>query len=400
MNSMVIVTGSEFTEGRRVDKNGNYIASILFERGVDVNGIIFSPDNHYLLVNFIKYALDRADIVVISGGLGPTTDDYTREAVSEATGVPLVYDEGCLSKLRDHYSSNDVEFTTERKSMCKIPYGAVPIKNPVGRAYGFLKVLEDVNKVVVALPGVFSELKPMFDEVLGRLGLSEKVRNVKLLRTFGLKELDINYLLEDINGISYNFSPKGVDIFVSDLDKTNFDHKVNAIKQRVGNYIYAEGNVEMEEVVGRYLREKNLTVSTAESSTGGLIVSRLVNVPGSSEYVLGGIVSYSNSVKINSLKVDMDVIENFGAVCDEVARQMVVNVRNILKSDLAVSDTGIAGPTGQTQEKPLGLHYVGFTDGKEVRVYKEIYTGERNDVRLYISQFAMNILREYLINNS
>ncbi|MEJ5173302.1 MAG: nicotinamide-nucleotide amidohydrolase family protein [Hydrogenothermaceae bacterium] len=400
MKAVIIVTGSEFTEGRKIDRNGNYMAGVLFERGVDVKGIIQAPDNPYDLVNYIKYGLDRSDLVFISGGLGPTTDDYTRQAVADAIGVPLIYDEECLNLLKSYYQDQNLEFTQERKSMCKIPYGSIPIKNPVGRAFGFLKVLDDVRKVIVALPGVPSELKPMFEEVLQKLELTKPVRYVKLLRTFGLKELDINYLLEDMKDLSYSVSPKGVDIFISDRDMYEFNRKVETAKDRLGNFIYAESNIEMEEVVGNLLKEKGLTVSTAESSTGGLIVSRLVNVAGSSSYVMGGIVSYSNEIKINVLGVDRNVIENLGAVSEEVAKQMVIGVRNLLKTDIAVSDTGIAGPTGETPDKPLGLHYIGYFDGKSIKVYKEIYKGERNDVRLYISQFALNVIRLNLINNS
>ncbi|MEZ0323026.1 MAG: nicotinamide-nucleotide amidohydrolase family protein [Hydrogenothermaceae bacterium] len=398
MKAVIIVTGSEFTEGRKIDRNGNYMASVLFERGVDVKGIIQVPDNHYDLVNYIKYGLDRSDMVFISGGLGPTTDDFTRQAVADAIGVPLVYDEECLNLLKEYYKSQNVEFTQERKSMCKIPYGSVPIKNPVGRALGFLKALDDVRKVIVALPGVPSELKPMFEEALQRLELTKPVRYVKLFRTFGMKELDINYLLEDVKNLSYNVSPKGVDIFVSTLEENELYDKVNTIRNRLGNYIYAESNIEMEEVVGNILKENGLTISTAESSTGGLIVSRLVNVPGSSSYAIGGVVSYSNEIKVNVLGVDKNVIESVGAVSEEVAKQMVIGVRNLLKTDIAVSDTGIAGPTGETPDKPLGLHYIGYSDGKNIKVYKEIYKGERNDVRLYISQFALNIVRLNLIS--
>lgn len=397
MKAIVIVTGSEFTEGRKQDKNGLYIASTLFRKGVDVEGIIFSPDNHYTLVNYIKYALDRADIVIISGGLGPTTDDFTRQAVADAIGVALIYDERCLSKLKEYYARSGVEFTPERKSMCKIPYGGVAIDNPVGRAVGFIKVLDDVKKVVVALPGVPSEMKPMFEEVLDRLSLREDIRFVKLLRTFGIKELDINYLLEDIKGLSYSVSPKGVDIFVADINPVVFEEKVNQIKNRLGDFIYAQGFIEMEEVVGKLLKDRGLTVATAESSTGGLAVARLVNVPGSSEYVVGGVVSYANSVKINTLGVRAEDIKLYGAVSEPVAKQMAEGVRKIFGTDIAVSDTGIAGPSGGSQQKPVGLHYIGYCDSAGTKVYKEVYFGERNDIRMYISQYMLNLIRLNLL---
>ncbi|WP_297888187.1 CinA family nicotinamide mononucleotide deamidase-related protein [Sulfurihydrogenibium sp.] len=398
MKGIVLVTGSEFTQGRKYDKNGVFIAKKLFERGVDVSGIIISPDSLYELTNYIKYALDRADLVFISGGLGPTTDDLTRQAVANAIGVPLIYHEGWLAKLKQEYKEINVEITEERKSMAKIPYGAAILENPVGRASGFIKILDDVKKAVVALPGVPSEMEPMFNDALNKLGLTEKKRYTQLYRVFGIKELDLNYLLEDIKNISYNFSPKGIDLFIWEEEQKEFIETKQKIKSRLGNFIYSEDETEMEEVVGKMLKEKGLTVATAESSTGGLIVSRLVNVPGSSQYVLGSIVSYSNEVKINVLKVKKEDIQTLGAVSEPVAKQMAENVRLLLNSDIAVSDTGIAGPTGETPDKPIGLHYIGFTDGKETKVYKEIYKGSRNDVRFYISQYALNLIRLYLIN--
>ncbi|WP_028951093.1 nicotinamide-nucleotide amidohydrolase family protein [Sulfurihydrogenibium subterraneum] len=397
MKAIVIITGSEFVQGRKQDKNGLFIAKNLFEKGVDVVGIIISPDDLYSLTNYIKYALDRSDLVFISGGLGPTSDDITRQAVANAIGVALIYHEEWLSKLKTEYKKARVEITPERKSMAKIPYGSAILENPVGRACGFIKVLDDVKKAIVALPGVPSEMEPMFYDALEKLGLKDKKRFTQLYRVFGIKELDLNYLLEDIKNISYNFSPKGVDIFLWENDEKEFLQIKQKVKERLGNIIYAEDSIEMEEVVGELLKEKGYTIATAESSTGGLIVSRLVNVQGSSQYVLGGLVSYSNEAKINILKVNKEDIEKYGAVSGTVAKQMAENVREIFGSSLAVSDTGIAGPTGDTPDKPLGLHYIGFTDGKETKVYKEIYKGSRNDVRLYISQFALNLVRLYFI---
>ncbi len=398
MKAIIIITGNEFLQGRKQDKNGLYIAKTLFERGIDTIGIIFAPDSIYELTNYIKYALDRADLVFISGGLGPTTDDNTRQAIANAIGVPLIYHETWLNYLKTFYKSKDIEITEERKSMAKIPYGAVLIENPVGRAAGFIKVLDDVNKAVIAFPGVYSEFKPMFEKALEYLGIKDKKRFTKLFRVFGIKELDLNYLLDDIKDLSFNVSAKGVDIFLYDTNINDFKIKEEKIKKRLGTYIYAEDNIEMEEVVGNLLKENNKKVATAESSTGGLIISRLINVPGSSSYVLGGIVSYANDVKINILNVNKYDIEKYGAVSETVAKQMAKNVRNILNADIAVSDTGIAGPTGYSDEKPLGLHYIGFSDGKDTKVYKEIFEAERNDVRLYISQFALNLIRLYFIN--
>ena len=285
------------------------------------------------------------------------------------------------------------ELTDSIKKMAKIPYGSRKIENPVGKALGFIKVLDDVKKAVVAVPGVPSEMKPMVKKALDYLGLEKEKERIHLFRTFGKPEAEINSMLSDIDGLLFNSSPKGIDIFVTDKNEFFLENKIKVIRERLGDLIYSENESEMEEVVGKLLKERRLTVSTAESSTGGMIASRIVNIPGASEYMMGGVVSYSNEVKINILGVKKEDIERLGAVSEPVAKQMAEGVRNLLKTDLSVSDTGIAGPTGGTPEKPVGLHYVGYSDSNKTEVHRVVFKGDRNDIRLSVSQFALNLIR-------
>ncbi len=398
MKVFILITGSEFVEGRKIEKNSHFISKECFERGLDVVGIGIVGDDTYRIENFLRYGLDRSDIVIISGGLGPTSDDLTREAVQEAIGVQFVYNEEWLKHLKKVVESEGKGFTENIKKMAKIPFQSKPLKNPVGKALGFIKVLEN-TKAVVAVPGVPSEMKPMVIQALEDLGFKEKLQKTYLFRTFGIPESKLTEILKDIDNISFSASPKGVDIFIYDKEKEFLENKVKVIRERLGNAIYSEKNEEMEEVVGKLLRENKMTISTAESSTGGLIVARLVNVPGASDYVMAGIVSYSNQAKMHILGVKRETLEKYGAVSEEVAKQMVEGTRELNKTDLAVSDTGIAGPTGATKDKPLGLHYVGFTDGKKTSVHRVVFQGERNDVRLYISQFCLNLVRLYFLEN-
>ncbi len=400
MRCFILITGSEFTLGLKQEKNSLLIAREAFSRGLDVVGISITGDDVYNISFLLKVALDKADIVFISGGLGGTSDDLTREAIEEALGVPLIYDEEWLKKIKKYLKETGRDLNDSIKKMAKIPYGAKKIENPVGRALGFIKVLNDVNKAVVALPGVPEELKPMLEKSFELLGLKDKKKRVHLFRTFGKSEIEIDELLKDINGKVINASPKGVDIFITDKEPFFLENKVKVARERLGDLIYAEDNTEMEEVVCNLLKEKNMSISTAESSTGGLIVSRLINVPGSSSYVMGGIVSYSNESKVKLLGVKEETLEKFGAVSEEVARQMVSGVQKKFSTDIAISDTGIAGPTGETPEKPLGLHYIGFLYKGNIEVYKVIFQSERNNVRLYISQYALNIVRLKLKNNA
>ena len=397
MKVSIIITGSEFTKGLKQDKNGHYIAKKCFEKGLKVNSIILTSDDQYEIETFLKIALDKSDIVFISGGLGPTDDDKTRVAVSEAIGVPLIYNEDWLKKLKEKYKKIGKEFTPERKKMAQIPFRAKPIENPVGNALGFIKVLDDVQKAIVALPGVPSEMKVMLETVFEYLQIKEQKGFVHLFRTYGKDEVEIDEVLKDIDKKTLNASPYGVDIYIWDNNDLFLENKIKVIKERLGSLIYSEDETSMEEVVGKLLKEKGLTLSTAESSTGGLIASRIVNVPGSSAYFMGSVVAYSNQVKENVLKVSKENIEKYGAVSEPVARQMAEGVKDLLKTDISLSDTGIAGPTGATPDKPLGLHYIGMGIENKTVVEKVIFKGHRNDVRLRVSQHALNMLRLYLI---
>ena len=393
MRIFILITGSEFTYGLKQEKNSLFIAKEALKRGADVVGTAIAPDNIYTIQYFLKMGLDKSDVVIVSGGLGPTEDDVTREAVSEAIGVPLIYDEQWLKRIKETLKQQGREITDDIKKMARLPYGAKKIENPVGKALGFIKVLDDVQKAVVCVPGVPSEMKPMVLKAFELLGLKETGEFIHLFRTFGKPEAEINYILKDIEGLVLNSSPKGVDVYVIEKEKFFLDNKVKVIRERLGELIYTEDEKEMEEIVGNLLREKSKTISTAESSTGGLIAARIVNVPGSSEYFMGSVVSYSNQVKINQLGVNKEDIEKYGAVSETVGKQMAEGVKKLLKTDIALSDTGIAGPTGGTPEKPVGLHYVGYSDDNKTEVHRVVFKGERNDVRLAVSQFALNLVR-------
>ncbi len=393
MRFFILITGTEFTLGLKQEKNSIFIAREIIKRGGTVTGIHISPDDTYQIQYALKMGMDKSDVVVVSGGLGATSDDLTREAISEAIGVPLIFDGDWLKKMKSILKQQGRELTDNIKKMAKIPYGSRKIENPVGKALGFIKVLDDVKKAIVAVPGVPSEMSLMVKKALDYLGLKGKEKEIHLFRTFGKPEAEINEILSDIDGLLFNSSPKGVDIFVTDKNRFFLENKVKVIRERLGNLVYSEDESEMEEVVGILLKEKGFTVSTAESSTGGMIASRIVNVPGASEYMIGGIVSYSNEVKINILGVNREDIEQFGAVSETVAKQMAEGVRKLLKTDLSVSDTGIAGPTGGTPEKPVGLHYVGYSDRSNTEVHRVVFKGDRNDVRLSVSQYALNLIR-------
>jgi len=391
MKLSIVITGSEFVSGTKQDTNSVFFAKEAFEKGLDVSSIHICKDDIDEISHTIKHALELNDIVIVSGGLGPTFDDVTRDAVALAVNEKLVYDDDWLEYLKKDYQIRNVEFNTQRMKMALRLENSKPIPNKIGKALGF--IYQKGNKTILVLPGIPSEAKEMFNSALNALGYDKKLREVFLLRTFGLKESDVSELVKKFDGVFLNVSAKGTDVYTS---KDNYE----TIKQILGTYVYAEGEHEMEEIVGNLLKKHSLTVSTAESSTGGLIISRLINIAGSSDYTCGGVVSYSNEAKMNILGVKKHTLDNFGAVSCQTAQEMLFGAKKLFNSDIVVCDTGIAGPTGATLEKSVGLHYIGIMFKDKVDIYKEIYQADRNNTRLYISQYALNLIRMSILNFS
>ncbi|PMP63571.1 nicotinamide-nucleotide amidohydrolase family protein [Desulfurella multipotens] len=385
MNVGILITGSEFATGSKQDTNSSIFAKIAFERGLDVAFIHICKDIEEEIEKSVQFALEMCDILIVSGGLGPTFDDVTRQALSKAFNEKLIYDEAWLKYLENEYSLRNVEFTNARKNMALRLLNSKPITNDYGKALGF--IYEKNHKVTIVLPGIPQEAKSMLIKAFNELGYTKKIREIALFRTFGLKESDVSSLVKDFGNTFINVSALGVDVYAKESTSAS---KIEAV---LGKYIYAHDESEMEEIVGKLLRQKQLTIATAESSTGGLIVSRIVNVAGSSDYCLGGIVSYSNQAKMNILGVKEQTLKSFGAVSEQTAKEMLLGAKRLFGADIVLADTGIAGPGGGTSEKPVGLHYIGIMIKDNISIYKEIYQAQRNYTRLYISQFALNLVR-------
>ncbi|MGC9167607.1 MAG: nicotinamide-nucleotide amidohydrolase family protein [Desulfurella sp.] len=385
MSVGILITGSEFATGSKQDTNSSIFAKIAFERGLDVAFIHICKDNEDEIAKSVQFALEMCDILIVSGGLGPTFDDVTRQALSKAFNEKLIYDEAWLKYLENEYSLRNVEFTNARKNMALRLLNSKPITNDYGKALGF--IYEKNHKVTIVLPGIPQEAKSMLIKAFNELGYTKKIREISLFRTFGLKESDVSSLVKDFGNTFINVSALGVDVYAKESTSAS---KIEAV---LGKYIYAHDESEMEEIVGKLLRQKQLTIATAESSTGGLIVSRIVNVAGSSDYCLGGIVSYSNQAKMNILGVKEQTLKSFGAVSEQTAKEMLLGAKRLFGADIVLADTGIAGPGGGTSEKPVGLHYIGIMVKDNISIYKEIYQAQRNYTRLYISQFALNLVR-------
>ena len=414
-----IAIGSELLVGGRSDSNSIFITEALGRLGIEVRFKSIVGDDLADMVQVLKTAVSRAGIVVMTGGLGPTVDDCTREAVAKATGRRLARRKAALDGMTARLAQWGRTPNRGQLRQAMIPTGATVVANPVGSAPGFL--LEWKGAMVVSLPGVPREMEAMMtDSVIPHLAavLSRSTQTSpppiirRIFHTWGAPEADVDAQLLGVipQGLPIDLgllaSPMGV--LVSLTTKSGGagpipDEALAALAQevraRLKDSLFAEGRDTMEEVVGRLLREQRRTVGLAESCTGGLIGHRLTQVAGSSAYVDRGAICYSNQSKIDMLAVQEDLIATHGAVSKEVAAAMAKGIRERAGVSVGLSVTGIAGPGGATATKPVGLVYVGLDGGAGGAITKEFrFHGDRSVIKQRSSQAALNLLRLWLID--
>ncbi len=405
----LVTTGSELLLGQIINTNSAYMARELNAIGFDVVYQTTVGDNRQRMQEAIEHALQRADIVITSGGLGPTQGDITKEVCAGVFGRSLVFNEECAARIRAHFQHLQRKMTESTLRQAMIPEGAHIFLNYAGTAPGV--VLEQAGRLIVNLPGPPSEMKDMFDRSL-RPYLEQKygfasVIVSRVLDTFGIGESSLEMKIRDLilaqknptlallvrpSGVILRITAKAVDTAAAQRLIASMEDE---IRSRVGEYIYAADDENMEDVVGSILRERGLTIACAESCTGGLLTSRLTDVPGSSAYVMGSVVSYTNDVKQSLLGVPAAVLQRAGAVSEETARQMAQGVRSRIGSAIGVGITGIAGPDGGTAEKPVGLVYIAVADQKHTVIRKNIFTGTRQQIKYRTTQTALDMIRHF-----
>ncbi len=413
----IIAIGSELVLGGVADTNSLYLAEELLKLGIEVRYKTVVSDDLKDIEAALQHALGRADVVITTGGLGPTGDDLTRKVVARVTGRRLVLHDETLHRITQRLAGRRRSMTAEQTTQALIPRGAKVIPNPVGTAPGFLLRFKDEGKVeraLMCLPGVAMEVKHIFPEggsAMLEAFVGPAARGTLLrrrLRTFGLVESEMDARLRDLYtaernaviGLQAGFY--GVDISLTvrgrppDSPETVMRRMERAMRDRVGDYLYAVGDQTMEGVVALKLETKGLTVAVAESCTGGLISQRLTSVPGSSVYFDRGVVTYSDRAKVALLKVPETLIRQKGAVSGEVAQAMAERVRELSGADLGLAVTGIAGPTGGTKEKPVGLVYLALAGKRTAVVRSHLFSGDRDGIRYRASQAALDLLRRYL----
>lgn len=397
MKAGIILVGTELLNGGTVDTNSIYMAEELNKYGIEIEFKIIVRDIKEEIIKTLKYCKKNVDLIIMSGGLGPTLDDITKEAIGEFLNKKLIVDDEELEELKVKFENVGLKVDTLNLREIEKPEGAITFKNDVGMAPAIF--IDDI----VAFPGVPKELYNMFPKFLSWYSIEKKLNNdsifIKDLITFGMAESVIDKEIREFfteEGIFYEFLVKDYGILVrlqSRISKKNNVEKiVKKIYNKIGEYIFGEDDERLESKVVSYLLKNNLTISTAESCTGGMIGAKLIGVAGISKVYQEGIISYSNEAKILRLGVSEDTLKKYGAVSVEVAKEMLLN----LKTDVAISTTGIAGPDGGSIEKPVGLVYIGIRVKNSIYIDKKIFKGDREKIRKRATNQALFNLIKFL----
>jgi nicotinamide-nucleotide amidase len=405
----ILTIGSEILTGLTVNTNAAFIGERLTSVGADVRRVVTVDDDEAEIRAAVEAALSRADVVILTGGLGPTNDDVTKKAVAAHFGKPLILLPEAMKRIEEAFRAMGRDMAPSNRLQAMVPEGAEVVPNPVGQAPGF--ILSAGDRELIALPGVPSEMRAMMDAtVTPRLrAAAGSASAVLALRTTGLAESELGRRLEDFPSvfpdIRLGFFPDSQGVTVRLLtfgpDGGACGERVRVAGEearlRIGTAVYGEGGDTLESAVGRLLAEGGQTLATAESCTGGLISHRITNVPGSSAWFLRGVVAYRNDAKTGLLGVPAGLIERHGAVSAECAAAMAEGVRAGAGADFGLSATGIAGPSGGTPEKPVGLVFISAAGPSGTVTERHRFLRERLWNKERSATAALDLLRRRLL---
>lgn len=408
----IITTGDELMSGLTQDSNFSWAGEVLTSRGFAVEFHTTVGDERDDISSALGIASGRADAVIVSGGLGPTPDDLTSEVAARFSGVPLELNMRAVISIEERLSKRGRVLTDMNRKQAYLPRGSRVLINHWGTAPGFS--LEKGGTVFYFLPGVPKEFQAMMDEYvipeLERRDTGRKKVRSMLVKIFGLPESEVAIRLEGIERegirLGYRAHFPEVHLRVTAFGDTDGEAEdliegfAGDVALRLGGHVFSTGGETMEEVTGKLLREHDMTLATAESCTGGLIAHRITNVPGSSDYFLEGVVSYSNEAKEKILGVPRDILDAHGAVSAPVVEAMARGVRRLSGADIGVGVSGIAGPGGGTPEKPVGTVFIGIDSDKGgVRSEKFLFHGTREEIKLVTSSQALSFIMQIFLNN-
>ncbi len=402
----IISIGNEVLSGQTIDTNAAYLAQRLLSIGIPVVSSYTVGDEIDSIVRSFNLACNDADFVVATGGLGPTDDDLTRQALAKLLGGELQLREDLLQTIQDFFACRNRQMSSKNKIQAYIPAGAKALANNLGTAPGIMAELK--GKSLFALPGVPSEMKQMFEEsVLPELQrfASGQAVVIRKLKCFGTGESNIAELLGDIMQRGRNplinctalcgIITLTITATAKDKDKARqmAEKDEKSLRNRLGDLVYGTEEQTLAEVVGEKLAQQKKTIAVAESCTGGFIAKLLTDIPGASRYFTHGWVTYSNSAKISELGIPVHLIEKHGAVSEEVAQAMAQGARKKAGTTFAIGITGIAGPAGESERKPAGLVYISIDSDNRCETKRFIFFGGRDTIRLRAAQTALNMLR-------
>jgi len=410
MNAEIVTIGDEILIGQVTDTNSGWIASELNKIGVEVKRIRAIKDNREDILKNVSEAIESSSIILITGGLGPTKDDITKITLCEYFESKLYFDEEVCKQLQSFFDSRGKKLSELNRKQAELPDACVPISNTIGTAPGML--FQKKDKIIISMPGVPYEMKEMMKQSVLPL-LQKKAGPNRILQhtilTSGIAESDLAELIADWeNNLPQNFSlaylpqpgivrlritGKGEELVV----KQEMEKRINKLESIASDFVFGHGEDTLEKVVGELLKKNKFTLSTAESCTGGYIAHLLTSISGSSDYFMGSVVSYSNDLKEKLLQVKSDDLKTYGAVSEQVVKQMAEGARKNLKTDYAIATSGIAGPTGGTKEKPVGTIWIAVTTPSKT-ICKKLQLGNNRLVNIQAtSAAALNLLRKELI---
>lgn len=405
----IVAIGNEVVSGLIADGNSRFLSNSLHSLGIDVARINSIGDNHEEIRDCLRSALERVDIVIVTGGLGSTHDDITKKVLADLFNAEMTLDEGAFENLENIMQKRGKPMTERFKRQAEVPSIAKPLYNDIGSAPGLL--IHQASKRLFALPGVPREMMHLYDKYI-RPELAKENNTCilhRLIKTTGLSESEIWNRIDNLEELEQWVtvaslpSYYGVNIRLSSIDlsieeaQSKLEKAESWLNPFLKEAIYAYDDENLEETVGKLLLQKKMTVALAESCTGGLIGHRLTEVSGSSKYFIQGITAYSNSAKTKLLNVPDSCLSQYGAVSEETAKELAKGARNISGADFGLSTTGIAGPGGGTKDKPVGLVYIGLSDKNETLARKYLFHDDRSINKIRTSQAALNLLRLKLI---